>query len=129
MQTGFMLPWYADENLSNAECAEKSALFFSTVSQEYQPLNVETLPPNIREYLTTSELGTAPELSHYDVFMKLRNSKKPNSVVSGDLPRKLVDRFPSEITTPVTSIFNRITQYQDYPKQWKIERQLVIQIA
>ena len=126
VQTGFQLPEYAEKNLSNAECAEKLALFFSAVSQEYQPLNVETLPPNIREYLTTSELGTAPELSHYDVFMKLRKAKKPNSVVPGDLPRKLVQRFPSEITTPVTSIFNRITQYQDYPKQWKIERQLAI---
>ena len=116
VQTGFQLPEYAEKNLSNAECAEKLALFFSTVSQEYQPLNVETLPPNVKEYLTSSEPGTAPELSHHDVFMKLRKAKKPNSVVPGDLPRKLVQRFTSEITIPVISIFNRITQSQDYRK-------------
>ena len=53
-------------------------------------------------------------------------AKKPNSVVHGDLPGKLVKLFPSELAVPATVIFNRISQSQTYPDQWKVEHQIPI---
>ena len=125
-KTGFQLPNYAENNLSNFECAENLAEYFSCVSQEYQPLNVLHLPPKIREFLNNPEDNVGPKLSHYDVFQKLRKAKKPNSVVPGDLPRKLTQQCPSELTVPVTIIFNKITESKVYPIQWKVERQIAI---
>ena len=84
------------------------------------------LPPNIREHLNNPEDNVGPKLSHYEVFQKLRKAKKPNSVVPGDLPRKLTQQCPSELTIPVTIIFNKITESKVYPLQWKVERQIAI---
>ena len=112
-QKGFQLPNFVQENLSNLECAENIANFFSRVSQEYQPLNVNNLPPNIQEYLGNPALNTAPELSNFDVFEKLVKAKKPKSSVPGDLPRKLTQQFPLELAIPVTKIFNKISNSKE----------------
>ena len=66
-EAGFTLPIYAEQKLSNLECAEMIASYFSAVSQEYSPLNVKSLPPNIQEFLEDPGLNLTPELSHYDV--------------------------------------------------------------
>ena len=123
-KTGFQLPNFTEENLSNLECAEMIANYFSSVSQEYPPLNIQNLPPNIQEHLGNPD--PAPELSNYDVCRKLVKAKKPISVVPGDLPKKLTQRFPCELTIPVTIIFNKISKSTVYPEQWKVERQIPI---
>ena len=125
-QPGFQLPEFVEQKLSNLECAEKIADYFSRVSQEYPPLNLNNLPPNVKEYLGNPEGNSAPVLSHSDVYKMLLRSKKPNSMVPGDLPRKLVQQFPGELATPVTAIFNKISQSKLYPDQWKVEHQLPI---
>lgn len=66
-QTGFQLPDYGEDNLSNLECAEKIAEYFSKVSQEYPPLDIRSLPPNVKQYLGNPEGNSAPMLSSYDV--------------------------------------------------------------
>ena len=50
-ETGFQLPIFKEQNLSNLQCAEKIADYISSVSQEYSTLDVKNLPPNIQEYL------------------------------------------------------------------------------
>ena len=60
------------------------------------------------------------------MYEKLKRSKKPNSVIPGDLPVKLVKEFIPELTQPITQIYNRITQTAEYPSQWVIEYQLAI---
>ena len=125
-QTGFQLPEFVEQKLSDFECAEKIAEYFSRVSQEYPPLNVENLPPNVKKHLGNPDGCSAPLLSHYDVYTKLSKAKKPNSVVPGDLPKKLMQRFPGELAIPVSIIFNKISQSQVYPSQWKVEHQIPI---
>ena len=63
-QSGFVLSKYLEENLSNLECVEIIADFFSEVSQEYPPLFPDNLPPNVQEYLGNP--GPGPVLSHYE---------------------------------------------------------------
>ena len=50
-ETGVQLPNYAEQKIANLECAEMIADYFSSVSQEYTPWNVNKLPPNVQEYL------------------------------------------------------------------------------
>ena len=63
----------------------------------------------MKEHLGNPEGNIAPVLSHHDVFKKLQKGKKPNSVVPGDLPRKITKQFSFELTIPVTTIFNQIS--------------------
>ena len=53
-------------------------------------------------------------------------AKKPNSLVPGDLPTKLVKTFADILAGPVTDIFNHISLTSVYPKQWKVEHQIPI---
>ena len=46
--TTFSLPEHVDKNLSALESSDKICKFFSTISQEYAPLNVDTLPERVR---------------------------------------------------------------------------------
>ena len=125
-KSGFQLPNLVEQNLSNLECAEVIANYFSCVSQEYQPLNIRNLAPNVQEYLGNPELNVAPMLSDHDVYHKLVKAKKPNSIVPGDLPPKLTKRFICLLTIPTRMIFNKISESKMYRQQWKIERQIPI---
>ena len=53
-------------------------------------------------------------------------SKKPNSAIPGDLPKRIVQEFSCELSTPVTAIYNSILKTFQYPRQWVIEHQIPI---
>ena len=57
---------------------------------------------------------------------KILSAKKPNSTVSGDLPKKIVKEFSVELSTPLEIIFNSITSNAEYPRQWIREYQTPI---
>ena len=118
--SGFLLPNHAEQNLTPAQSAEVIAEHFSRISQEFTPLSVTNLPPNIQEYLQSDEVP--PKLSTYDVYCKIVKAKKPNSSVPGDLPKKLVKCFADKLAFPITTIFNNITESAVYPSQWKVEQ-------
>ena len=67
-----------------------------------------------------------PVLEVWQVYEKLHKSKKPNSLIPGDIPVKLVKEFTPELAEPITSIYNRITDTAEYPRQWVVEYQLPI---
>ena len=92
---------------------------------EYQPLDVTKLPPNIQTYLATNA-EPAPILSIAAVYQKLVKSKKPNSSVPGDLPKKVVQQYAAHLAVPVSIIYNSITTTSVYPQQWKHEHQIPV---
>ena len=94
------------ENLSATESAEPIAAHISQISKTYPPLNLELLPPNVREKLRSP--GCAPKLSEYDVYNKIKKAKKPRSGTKYDLPRDIINEFGPEIATPLTQIINTI---------------------
>ena len=53
-------------------------------------------------------------------------TKKPNSSVPGDLPKKVVNNFAVELSEPVSIIFNSISCSAEYPRQWVVEHQTPI---
>ena len=122
--SGFQLPEHA--GLSHAQVAEIIATHFSSISQEYTPLDVSRLPPNIRAWLGTNHQTLIPRLSVREVEKRLTKAKKPHGIVPGDLPKKLVQICISTIAYPASIIFNRITQTAEYPWIWKVEHQVAL---
>ena len=125
-QTGFQLPGHAERNLTSAQSAEIIAEHFSAISQEYDPLEIDALPRNVQLFLEKNDNFLAPKLSPEDVQSRITKAKKPNGLVPGDLPKKLVKQCAHILANPVSIIFNKITVQAEYPKQWKIEHQIAL---
>ena len=66
IQAGFQLPGHTELNLTPAQSAEVIAEHFSRISQEYQPLNIYNLPPNVQFYLKNSNQNLPPKLAVED---------------------------------------------------------------
>ena len=123
----FTLPSHAEDDLSPQQSADIFADYFSAISQEYEPISVQNFPPNIQVLLKAGDGDlTKPVLEEYQVYNKLRVSKKPNSTVPGDLPVKIIKELSPELAKPIACIYNKITQSGVYPRQWVVEYQLAI---
>ena len=101
IQESFLLPSHVEQNLTPAQSAEVIADHFSSISQEYSPLNPQNFPPNIQNHLSNPDQVMAPKLTRYDVYRKIVKAKKPNSQVHGDIPKKLVQNFANNLAFPV----------------------------
>ena len=92
--SNFSLPTHVEEDLSTFQSAERLADYFSAISQEFQPICPELFPPKIKEILAKGKTDpTKPVLEEWEVYEKLCKAKKPNSIVPGDLPVKLIKEF------------------------------------
>ena len=121
----FTLPSHSD--LAPAEAAERLAEYFSRISQEFNPINPDNFPPWVKQKLLEGKTDPAkPYLEDWQVYEKLRKSRKTNSLVPGDLPVKLIKEFTPELSKPVAQIFNKITHSGSYPRQWVVEYQFAI---
>ena len=56
----------------------------------------------------------------------MRQAKKPDSVVPGYLPKPILKEFTPEYALPVSIIYNKITKYACYPRDWVKEYQTPI---
>ena len=73
-QTGFQLPGHTELNLSPAQSAELIADYFSSISQEYAPLDTKNLPPNVQTFLCYGK-STAPILPSLEVLSRKKKAK------------------------------------------------------
>ena len=78
----------------------------------------------MRETLSNPDMSVVPRLEDYQVYTKICKSKKPNSTVPGDMPKRIVQEFSCELSTPVTIIYNSILRTLQYPRQWVVEYQI-----
>ena len=98
----FTLPEH--EDLSVEESAERIADNFSSISSTFAPLSVSDLSNGVQEKL--KDPGRAPNLSEYDVYIKIRKAKKPRSGTPFDIPKELISEFAPELAAPLANIFN-----------------------
>ena len=124
--SNFSLPSHSEENLTPLQSAEKLADYFSSISQEFEPICVDKLPLRVKNILSSSSSQSKPVLEEWQVYARIKKSKKPNSTIPGDIPVKLVKEFSAEIAVPACRIFNRITESAEYPRQWVTEYQIAI---
>ena len=123
----FDLPELVDNNFDDKQSAEALADYFSSISQEFQPLDVNKLPPNLKDELERGRNDeNIPILEEYEVYQKIVQSKIPHSTAPGDLKRTLVKECSVELVPPVTMIYNRITESKEFPRSWVKEQQTPI---
>ena len=78
----------------------------------------------MKSALLSPDTSNVPLLEEYQVFKRIQKSKKPNSIVPGDIPAKIVKEFGCELAAPLTIIFNSILRTFEYPRQWVVEHQI-----
>ena len=115
----FSLPSHVADNLTNQESAERIAEHFSAISQEYLPLNVNSLPDRVKVKLKAS--CPAPSVTVQETLKKINSAKKPKSGVPGDLPCEITKEFSDELSVPLCRILNNIFQSAMWPEPWKME--------
>ena len=87
------------KGLSNEQAAEQVAEHFSSISQEYSPLDMEKLPA----YLPAPEILQVEEIDVAERLYKLKCRKSTQPI---DLPSTLRKQFPCELAIPLTDIIN-----------------------
>ena len=123
----FTLPNHVQQNLTEEQSVERIADYFSNISQEFEPLMLDKLPPNIRNSILEAKDDTRiPKLEPYEVYYKILRAKKPNSVIKGDIPKRIVQLFSPELASPLATIYNKISSSFEYPRQWVKESQIPI---
>ena len=99
--------------LDDLPVAEALADHFNAISNEFNGLPSSQVPesvPNSLEMLTPG-----------DVVKRLREFKKPKSMVVGDIFPALVNRAAIPLAMPLTHIYNCISLSQNWPSSWKTE--------
>ena len=100
---------------SPQEVGDLTAQYFTKISSGFEPL---------RPSLTTAPARRP--ISQVEVVEYLKNAKKPNSSVEGDLRPCLVRAHYTKIVQPVTNIFNSIFRDAQWPAAWKEETTVII---
>ena len=96
---------------SHQEVAKELADHFNAVSQEFQGLT-ET-PPSYSSPL--------PPIPRNMIEKRLRDFRKPKSMVKGDIFPQLVNRGAPHLSLPLVDIYNLKTLVGVWPTLWKIE--------
>ena len=120
----FSLPKHVEENLTALESSNAICEYFSKISQEYTPLNVESLPDHVQHKLVNDECNH-PHLADHIVFEGLMKGKKTCSV-PGDIPAKILSEFLPEITAPIAAIYREAIASHTWPASYKKEYHLPI---
>ena len=86
-------------NLDNAECAQKIAEHFASVSNEYYPVDINQLPC----YLPALP---PPQVDEHEVYLRLNKAKKTKSTLPIDIPDKLRLECSAHLAAPLSNIIN-----------------------
>ena len=87
----FSLPNHIEQNLSAKQSAEKLVKYFSSISQEFTPLQEDTLPDKVEQRLS-SDPGEHPNILEHEVYKNMKESKKTDTV-PGDVPAAILKEF------------------------------------
>ena len=123
----YTIPAYEEAGLTPQQAANRLADHFAAISQTVEPLDISIFQPSLQ--LAIQEGTTKaykPLLTQHDVYRKLLKIRKPNSRVDGDVPKKLVMKYPFLWAGLAALIFNRIIQSAKWPKEFKVENAVVL---
>ena len=70
----FTLTNHDDRNLTDEESAEVIASHFSSISQEFPELSIESLPDRVKNLL--AQPNSTPQVSEFEVYQKIISAKK-----------------------------------------------------
>ena len=119
LKNNFDLPEHVERGFSELESAEVIADFFSKISQEYEPLCVDTLPLRVQSKLAV-EPCDHPCFEEHEIYQELAGAKKTCSV-PGDIPTDILNEFLPEFCTPIAAIINKSFATHQWPDNFKKE--------
>ena len=100
--------------------AEELASHFVSITNQSKSLEIADVPTSeVRDVLI-------PQLLEENVAKRIKNYKKPNSTVPGDIPKDLVAPCAETLAKPLTCIYNTCLALTQWPKRWK--REVVVPI-
>ena len=99
---------------NNLQSAQKIADHFAKISNEYEPIDVSQLPC----YLPAQP---PPQVTEYDVYLRLSRLKKTKSTLPLDIPDKVRQECSPLLAGPLSSIINTSLTQSVYPADWKLE--------
>ena len=108
--------------LSPAESADRLADAFAAISQEFQPIQLDCLPPRTQALVLARRASEVPYISRQMVEAKIKQANNTKGGVSGDLPVKLAKEFGPELARPVAQIFREISKSGEWPSRLKLEQ-------
>ena len=82
---------------------------------------MDSLPDDVKNKLSSVREEDVPTLSEFEIWEKIVKSKKPKSVVPGDVPKRIVEEFSPELATPMHRIYRNIAKSGHWPKSWRTE--------
>ena len=100
--------------LPNKELAKKITDHFASISNEFLPINSETLPAFLPAQIP-------PQVEEYQVYSRLLKIKKSKSTLPLDLPDELRKECAAHLAAPLTLILNSCLNHSIYPTLWKQE--------
>ena len=102
-------------HLSDQDQAEQIAEKFSSIQNEYEPLQTEDITtPSYEE----SEI---PQFHPSQVWFVLSRLNTNKAIVPGDFPCRLIKQFAAYLAEPLTDIFNASMKRGEYPRIYKFE--------
>ena len=102
------------ENLSNEQSVQKIAEHFSSISNEYSPINIQDLPC----YLPAQP---PPVIEEHEVYARIKRLKKSKTTLPIDIPAMLRQECVLFLAEPLTMIYNQSLSQGQYPAKWKFE--------
>ena len=119
-EAGFTLTSHVDDNLTPKQSVERMADYFSAISQQYSPLDVDLLPERVRAKLEAPiNSMDIPKIEAFQVWEIMKAGKKTKSSVPGELPARLRHEFGAELAGPAAIIFNNIASSGFWVEHWK----------
>ena len=102
-------------HMNDEEQVEAIATSFSTISNEYEPINRKeiNIPPH--------NPSTIPQFKPYQIRRHLEKIKANKSTAKGDIPAKIIKEFAQYLCIPVTDIINTSLSCGVWPKIYKQE--------
>ena len=84
-----------------------------TLAATYEPLDMEKVPRSTSEQL--------PTITEDQVVQRIKNSRKPNSQVPGDIHPSLYGSCAKYVAKPAADIYNAISRTLVWPEAWTRE--------
>ena len=113
---------HLEEGLPEDEQRRRILRYFSAVSQEYLPLDIEKLPVKVKDSIHNVSIPESiPFLDHVSIMESLKNLKKTFSQIPGEMPAALRGEFFQWLTEPFKNILIEIVRTGVWPAVWKIE--------
>ena len=107
-------------HLSTEQQAEKIADKFSSIANQYQPLQTSDIS------IPSFSPESIPQFSPSQVWHCLSKLRANKSTVSGDMPARLYKLFAAYLSDPLCDIINTGLMHSEYPDIYKHNIQAAI---